>query len=60
MSLAVHIPFYNPNPKKKEGFRELTREEYLVENIINLKTLNIKKIFLYIRTMILLIIYQMM
>ena len=43
MSLAVHIPFYNPNPKKKEGFRELTREEYLVENIINLKTLNIKK-----------------
>lgn len=43
MSLVVHIPFYNPNPKKKEGFKNLTREEYLIENINNIKSLNIKK-----------------
>ena len=35
MSIAVHIPFYNQEPYKKEGFRQLTRFDYLLENIDN-------------------------
>ena len=42
MSISIHIPFYNPNPEKKEGYRNLTRFDYLKENISNLKTLSIK------------------
>ena len=42
MSISIHIPFYNPNPQKKEGFRQLTRYEFLKENIENLKKLSIK------------------
>ena len=42
MSISIHIPFYNPNPEKKEGFRNLTRFDYLKENIVNLKSLSIK------------------
>ena len=42
MSISIHIPFYNPNPEKKEGYRNLRRFDYLEENIINLKTLSIK------------------
>ena len=42
MSISIHIPFYNPNPEKKEGFRNLTRFDYLKENIANLKSLSIK------------------
>ena len=42
MSISIHIPFYNPNPEKKEGFRNLTRFDYLKENILNLKKLSIK------------------
>jgi len=41
MSIVIHIPFYNPNPEKKEGYRNLTRFDYLKENITNLKTLSI-------------------
>ena len=39
MSISIHIPFYNPNPEKKEGYRNLSRFDYLEENVINLKTL---------------------
>ena len=42
MSISIHIPFYNPNPQKKEGFRQLTRFEFLKENIENLKKLSVK------------------
>ena len=42
MSISIHIPFYNPNPEKKEGHRNLRRFDYLKENIANLKTLSIK------------------
>ena len=42
MSISIHIPFYNPNPEKKEGHRNLRRFDYLKENIDNLKTLSIK------------------
>ena len=42
MSIAVHIPFYNQEPYKKEGFRQLTRFDYLLENIDNLKKFPIK------------------
>ena len=42
MSISIHIPFYNPNPQKKEGHRQLTRFEFLKENIENLKNLSIK------------------
>ena len=42
MSISIHIPFYNPNPQKKEGYRQLTRFEFLKENIENLKKLSIK------------------
>ena len=41
MSISIHIPFYNPNPEKKEGHRNLRRFDYLKENIENLKTLSI-------------------
>ena len=41
MSISIHIPFYNPNPKKKEGYRNLTRFDYLKENILNLKKLSL-------------------
>ena len=37
MSISIHIPFYNPNPEKKEGYRNLTRFDYLKENILSLK-----------------------
>lgn len=40
MSICIHIPFYNPDPNKKEGFRKLTRYDYLKENIKNLKQLS--------------------
>ena len=42
MSISIHIPFYNPNPQKKEGYRQLTRYDFLKENIENLKKLSIK------------------
>ena len=42
MSISIHIPFYNPNPQKKEGYRQLTRFDFLKENIDNLKNLSIK------------------
>ncbi len=42
MSIVIHIPFYNPNPEKKEGYRNLRRFDYLRENIKNLKNLSIK------------------
>ena len=42
MSISIHIPFYNPNPEKKEGYRNLRRFDYLKENIANLKSLSIK------------------
>jgi len=42
MSISIHIPFYNPNPKKKEGYRNLTRFDYLSENILNLKNLSLQ------------------
>ena len=51
MSISIHIPFYNPNPEKKEGHRNLRRFDYLKENIENLKTLSIKNDILCIRTM---------
>ena len=41
MSISIHIPFYNPNPEKREGYRNLTRFEYLNENISNLKKLSL-------------------
>ena len=41
MSISIHIPFYNPNPEKREGFRNLTRFDYLKENILNLKKLSL-------------------
>ena len=37
MSISIHIPFYNPNPEKKEGYRNLTRFDYLTENVLGLK-----------------------
>lgn len=40
MSICIHIPFYNPEPEKPEGFRKLTRYDYLEENINNLKGLS--------------------
>ena len=40
MSISIHIPFYNPNPQKKEGYRQLTRFDFLKENIENLKNLS--------------------
>ena len=42
MSISIHIPFYNPSPQKKEGYRQLTRFDFLKENIENLKKLSIK------------------
>jgi hypothetical protein len=42
MSIAIHIPFYNQEPYKKEGFKQLTRFDYLLENINNLKKLPAK------------------
>ena len=42
MSIVIHIPFYNPYPEKKEGYRNLTRFDYLKENIKSLKNLSIK------------------
>ena len=42
MSLSIHIPFYNLSPQKKEGYRQLTRFDFLKENIDNLKKLSIK------------------
>ena len=42
MSIAIHIPFYNPNPENKEGYRKLRRFDYLKENLTNLKALSIK------------------
>jgi len=42
MSIVIHIPFYNPIPEKKEGYRNLTRFDYLKENITNLKNLSIE------------------
>ena len=42
MSISIHIPFYNPNPQKKEGYRQLTRFDFLKENIDNLKKLSVK------------------
>ena len=42
MSISIHIPFYNTKKKKKEGFRQLTRFDFLRENIDNLKKLSIK------------------
>ena len=48
MSISIHIPFYNPNPEKKEGYRNLTRFDYLKENILNLNKLSIKsEIFIH-------------
>ena len=41
MSISIHIPFYNPNPEKKEGYRNLTRFDYLKENILSLKKLSL-------------------
>ncbi len=41
MSITIHIPFYNPNPEKREGYRNLTRFDYLKENISNLKNLSL-------------------
>ena len=41
MSISIHIPFYNPNPEKKEGYRNLSRFDYLKENILNLKKLSL-------------------
>ena len=29
MSISIHIPFYNPNSQKKEGYRQLTRFDFL-------------------------------
>ena len=49
MSITVHIPFYNPEPFKKEGFKQLTRYDYLLENINNLKSLSLK-VDIYIHT----------
>ena len=46
MSISIHIPFYNPNPQKKEGYRQLTRFDFLKENIDNLKKLSIKTQYL--------------
>ena len=37
MSISIHIPFYNPISDKKEGSRQLTRSDYLRENVENLK-----------------------
>ena len=42
MSISIHIPFYNPNPEKKEGYKNLTRFDYLSENILNLKNLSLQ------------------
>jgi len=42
MSISIHIPFYNPIPDKKEGYRQLTRYDYLKENLENLKKLSLK------------------
>ena len=42
MSISIHIPFYNPIPDKKEGYRQLTRYDYLRENVENLKNLSLK------------------
>ena len=42
MSISIHIPFYNPNPEKKEGYRNLTRFDYLTENVLGLKKLSIR------------------
>ena len=48
MSISIHIPFYNPNPQKKEGYRQLTRFDFLKENIENLKNLSINnEIFIH-------------
>ena len=41
MSIFIYITFYNPNPEKKEGYRNLTRFDYLKENILNLKKLSL-------------------
>ena len=42
MSVVIHIPFYNQDPNKKEGFRQLTRFDYLLDNLRS--TLGISKI----------------
>ena len=42
MSISIHIPFYNPNPEKTEGYRNLSRFDYLLENISTLKKLSFK------------------
>lgn len=40
MSICIHIPFYNPEPDRLEGYRKLTRYDYLKENIKSLKNLS--------------------
>ena len=42
MSISIHIPFYNVNPEKREGYRNLTRFDHLKENISNLRKLSIQ------------------
>lgn len=49
MSISIHIPFYNPIPQKKEGYRQLTRYDYLKENIESLKKLS-QKVDIFIHT----------
>ena len=50
MSISIHIPFYNPIPDKKEGYRQLTRYDYLKENVESLKKLSLNNdIFIHIR-----------
>ena len=46
MSISIHIPFYNPN-QKKEGYRQLTRFDFLKENIENLKNYQLNIIFIH-------------
>lgn len=49
MSITIHIPFYNPYPEKKEGYRNLTRFEYLLENLDNLKKLPVES-YIFVHT----------
>lgn len=49
MSICIHIPFYNPEPEKPEGYRKLRRYDYLKENIINLQQLS-KTVDIFVHT----------
>ena len=53
MKIAVHIPFYNPSPERKE--KPLNRNKIFKKKDLQFDHLNIRQMFIFIRIMIILI-----